>query len=172
MPEIQRTRDLVVFKKGDIYAVSISVGLARDGWLGGQGVHWFDSSRDEMTVESTDGASQGFMLWGSDEDSDEFTAVTRNQPHYRFGIFCFGGWLFSTRTFEQHTYASRLAGPLVPVTYTAQDNLVFSLRGRWTNEDEWALSGDPRAPNDNVVGVVVQPPSNTNSNYLTVQARI
>lgn len=172
MPEIERTRNLVIFKTGDIYAVAISADLASAGWLGGQGMQWFDSTRDEMTVEGTDGAGQGFMLWGSDEDSDEFTAMTRNQPHYRFGVLGFGGWLFSTTTFEKYTWASRQVGPLIPIVYTAQDDLVFSLRGRWTNEDEWTLAGDGRAPNENVMGVVVQPPSIPINNYLTIQARI
>lgn len=172
MPEIDRTRDVVTFKKGDSYAVSVSPALARTGWLGGRGVQWFDAGRDDFVVEASDGAAQGFLMWGSDEVSDKFTAMTRNQPVYEFGVMGFGGWLFSTTTFERYTWASRQVGPLVEVSYQSQDELVFSLRGRWTNEDEWALSGDPRAPNANVVGVVAQPPSTTTNGYLTIQARI
>lgn len=172
MPEIDRTRQVVTFKKGDCYAVSIAPSLARDGWLGGQGVQWFDAGRDDLVVEASDGAAQGFLLWGSDEPSDKFTAMTRNQPAYEFGVLGFGGWLLSTTTFERYTWASRQVGPLVEITYQPQDELVFSLRGRWTKEDEWSLSGDPRAPNENVMGVVVQPPSILTNNYLTIQARI
>lgn len=171
--EILRTRDFVIFKKGDTQVVSISPALARSGWLGGQGVQWVDVGRDDFVVEASDGQVQGFLLWGSDESSDQFTAMTRNQPAYGFGVMGYGGWLFSTTTFERYTYASRVAPPLVEIVYRAQDELVFSLRGRLTNEDEWTLSGDPRAPNDNVMGVVVQAPSAVlTNNYLTVQARI
>ena len=172
MPEIDRTRDMVTFKKGDAYAVSVAPSLARDGWLGGQGVQWVDGGRDDFVVEASDGAAQGFLMWGSDESSDKFTAMTRNQPVYEFSVLGFGGWLFSTITFERYTWASRQVGPLVETVYAPQDELVFSLRGRWTNEDEWTLSGDPRAPNANVAGVVVQPPSSVTDGYLTIQARI
>ncbi len=172
MPEIDRTRDVVVFKKGDCYTVSVAPSLARSGWLGGQGVQWFDSGRDDFVVEETNGEGQGFLLWGSDEPSDKFTAVTRNQPIYEFGVVGFGGWLLSTTTFERYTWASRQVGPLVEIVYQPQDPLVFSLRGRWTKEDEWTFIGDPRAPNENVMGVVVHAPTAFTDNYMTIQARI
>jgi hypothetical protein len=171
MPEIDRTRDLVIFKKGDAYAVTVSPAMAASVWLGGQGVEWVDVGRDEMAVTFTDGRAQAFMLWGSDESSDRYTAMTRQQPHYQYGVVGFGGWVLSTLAFEEFTYASRLAGPLVPIVYTPQDDLLFSLRGRWTIEDEWTLSGDPRAPNTNGVGVVVQAPT-VASGYLTIQVRL
>jgi hypothetical protein len=171
MPEIERTRDLIIFKKGDAYAVTVSPAMAAGTWLGGQGVQWYASGRDEMAVDFTDGRGQAFMLWGSDETSDKFTAMTRQQPTYQYGVVGFGGWVLSTLAFEEYTWASRQVGPLVPITYSPQDNLLFSLRGRWTNEDEWTLSGDPRAPNGNVVGVVVQPPT-VAGGYLTVHVRL
>jgi hypothetical protein len=171
MPEIARTRDLIIFKKGDAYAVTVSPAMAASTWLGGQGVEWFDTGKDEMAVTSTDGRGQAFMLWGSDESSDQYTAMTRQQPHYQYGVVGFGGWVLSTLAYEEYTWASRQVGPLVPIVYSPQDVLVFSLRGRWTNEDEWTLSGDPRAPNSNAVGVVVQAPTSAGG-YLTVQARL
>lgn len=172
MSEIHRTRDVIVFKKGDCYAVAISPVLAQSGWVGGQGAVWFDAGRDEMTVTGSDGAGQGFLLWGSDEDGDRFTAMTGNQPAYRFAVLGFGGWMISTRSFERYTWASRQAGPLVPLIYAAQDEIVFSLRGLFTNEDEWTLDGDPRAPNDNILGVVVQAPSAVTNEYITLQIRV
>lgn len=172
MPEISRTRDFVIFKRGDCYAVSISPSLAQTGWVGGQGVQWFNSGRDELIVEVTDGNPQGWLIWGSNESSDQFTAMTRNQPAYEFGVMGFGGWLFSTIAFERYTYVSRITPPLVEIIYQPQDKLYFSLRGLWTKEDEWTLSGDPRAPNDNLGGVAVQSPSAANNHYLTIQARL
>lgn len=171
MPEIERTRDLVIFKKGDAYAVTVSPAMAATTWLGGQGVQWFDAGRDEMAVDFTDGRGQAFMLWGSDESSDRFTAMTRQQPTYQYGVIGFGGWVLSTLAYEQFTWASRQVGPLVPITYSPQDELLFSLRGRWTNEDEWTLSGDPRAPNTNYMAVTVQPPASAGG-YLTIQVRL
>jgi hypothetical protein len=171
MPEVFRTRDVVVFKKGDANAFTVSENLVTRGWVGGQGVQWFDIGRDELAVDFSDGIPNGFMLWGSDEDSDEYTAITRNQPHYRFGVVGFGGWIFATRTFEVYTYASRLSGPLVPITYSVRDPLYFSLNGLWTNEDEWTLSGDPRAPSQ-LIGTVMQVPSAAINNFLTVQTRL
>lgn len=172
MPEISRTRDVVVLVKGDAYAVTVSPAMAQSGWSGGQGVEWFDSGKDELAVTFSDGAGRGFMLWGSDEDSDKFTALTRQQPTYQFGVVGFGGWVLSTRNFERYTYASRLSPPLVPIVYTAQDKLVFSLRGLLTNEDEWTISGDPRAPNTSYIGSVVQPPTATTNAFLTAQLRL
>lgn len=171
MPEIFRTRDVVVFKKGDANAFTVSERLATLGWVGGQGVQWHATGRDEMAVDVSGGIPNGFMLWGSDEDSDEFTAMTRNQPHYRFGVVGFGGWIFATRTFEVYTYASRQSGPLVPITYGVRDPLYFSLNGLWTNEDEWTASGDARAPAQ-LTGTVMQAPSALTNNFLTVQMRL
>ncbi len=169
MPEQFRTRNCVILYKGDTFTVSINATLATLGWLGGQGVTWAAATKDDFLVAPTDGGPGGFLLWGSDEPSDQYTAQTQNQPLYRFAVMGVGGWIFMTSTYERYTYASRQAGPLVPITYTENDRLMFSLRGYWTNEDEWTLSGDPRAPNENVVGFVVQKPTAVTDQYLTVQ---
>ena len=81
-------------------------------------------------------------------------------------------WLISTTSFEQYTWASRQVGPLVEITYAAQDKLYWSLRGLFTSEDEWTLSGDPRAPNTDFTGYVVQPPSALTEGYITIQTTL
>jgi len=172
MSEIFRTRDCVVFFKGDSYAVTISDAMHQGGWLGGQAAMWTDSSIDEFKVTYSDGLYGGFMLWGSNEPSDQYVSFIQNQTAYNFTVLCLGGWLISTTTFEKYTYASRQAGPLVPITYVAGQRLLFSLRGYWTNEDEWTLSNDPRKPNGFFVGSVVQAPSSLNENYLGIQTAI
>jgi hypothetical protein len=169
-PEQFRTRDCVVLVKGDTYPATVGDALAVTGWLGGQGVRWVASNKDDFLVGPTDGQYGGFLLWGSDESSDQYTAMTRNQPSYRFAVFCTGGWILMTSTYERYTYASRQSGPLVLITYSPNDKLRFSLRGYWTNEDEWTLSGDPRAPNTTIVGFVVQAPAVVTQNYLTLQS--
>ena len=173
MPEQARTRDCIVLVKGDTYPVTISDEMATVGWRGGQGVRWVSSVKDEFKVNISDGLYAGFMLWGSDESSDQFTAMTRNQPFYRFATACAGGWHILTQTFERYTYASRTGGgPLVPITYNASDRLVFSLRGYFTLEDEWTLSGDPRAPNSYYIAFVSQTPSALTSGYMGIQVSI
>jgi len=173
MPEQPRTRDCVVLVKGDTLPVVVGETLALTGWKGGQGVSWENSTKDEFRIAPTDGNPCGFMIWGSDETSDQFTAQTRSQPYYRFATLCFGGWQLSTTTYERHTYASRVGGgPLVPLTYNPSDRLYFSLRGYWTKEDEWTLSSDPRAPNPWVIGYVSQIPSSLTGYYLGVQVAI
>jgi len=173
MPEQARTRDCVVLVKGDTYPVTVSVPMAVSGWRGGQGVRWVASTKDEFLIELSDGYYAGFVLFGSDEDSDQYTAMTRNQPYYKFATACAGGWHILTTTYERHTYASRVgSGPLVPLTYNASDRLVFSLRGYWTKEDEWTLSGDPRAPNSYYLGFVTQTPSTLTSGYMGIQVSI
>lgn len=173
MPEIIRTRDCVVHFKGDAYPVAISPALIASGWSGMQGVMWTDSTEDEFMVTISDGIYGGFLLWGSDETSDMFTGLTGNQIDQGFGIFCAGGWLLSTCTYERYTYASRIGGgPLVPIVYTAGERLVLSIRGLMTNEDEWTLSGDLRAPNVYYMAYVVQVPRENNNYYLVVQTSI
>ncbi len=172
MTEILRTRDCVVFYRGASYGVSITEATALNGWQGGQGFQWADSPQDEFLTELSTGRYGGFSIWGSDEPSDQLVSLVGSQTRYRYIVLCTGNWVFSTRTFETHTYASRQAGPLVPIVYTGSQPLYFSLRGYWTNEDEWTLSGDPRAPNTFSCGTVVQPPNTLNSNYLGIQTTL
>lgn len=173
MTEIFRTRDCVVLFKGDAYSVSLSPSLISQGWSGGQGVMWDDSPLDEFRVTISDGLYGGFLLWGSDESSDQYIAYLRNQLVYGHAVICLGGWLITTSTYERYTYASRIGGgPLVPIVYTEGTRLRFSLRGRWTVEDEWLLSGDPRGSNQFFVGSVTQAPSVDNNYYLGLQTSI
>jgi len=172
MAEIFRTRDCVVHFKGDAYPVAISPTLISNGWSGCQGVRWVDSVEDEFMVTISDGLYGGFLLWGSDEVSDQYTGVTGNQLEQGYGIFCAGGWLLSTSTYEMYTYNSRLAPPLVPITYVVGERLRWSNRGLLTKEDEWTLSGDPRAPNNFFIAYVVQVPRAENNNYIVVQMSI
>lgn len=174
MPEFNPTRDVVVQFKGDSYTVSVDPAMRANGWLGGQGVRWVNSPRDEFLVTYSDGLYGGFMLWGSNESSDQFIAIEEQQPTYGYGTFCAGGWLMQCRAFERYTWASRQVGPLVPITYVVGQRLVFSLRGLFTNEDEWTLSGDPRAPNTYYIASVVDTPrpNARGEFYLTLQTSI
>lgn len=170
--ELFRSRDLIVFFKGATITVAVTEADAVTGWQGGQGFQWVLPAGDELLASVSDGLYGGFALWGSDESADEFTSMTRNQPTYRFVVLGAGGWIIATSSYEKYTYASRQVGPLVPITYAPSDRLVFSLRGRWTKEDEWSLSGDPRAPNTYFIGFVAQKPVPERNDYLTIQVSI
>lgn len=173
MPELPRTRDCIILFRGDTYTVAVDPGLAQSGWRGGQACQWATSTRDEFLVTASDGLYAGFFLWGSDESSDQFTSMARQQPTYKYAVLGAGGWLISTSTYEQYTYASRVGGPpLVPIVYTESDRLLFSLRGYFTNEDEWTLSGDPRAPNSYYIAFVAQAPSVMTQQFMTIQTSI
>jgi len=172
MPEASRNRECVVLFKGDAYPVEIDNTLAATGWPGGQGVLWASNLKDGFFVRQSDGLYSGFLLDGSNESGDQLTGLTRSQPIYKIGTLCAGGWLIMTSTFERYTYASRLVPPLVPITYRESDRLVFSNRGWWTNEDEWTLSGDPRAPNTYYIGFVCQVPTAANGYFMTLQTSI
>jgi len=167
-----RTRDCIVLVKGDTMGVNVTEDLATQGWPGAQGVTWAGSTKDEFLVQRSDGRPAGFLLWGSDEVPDRFTAMTRLQPTYRISVFCFGSWVMLTTTYEKYTYASRIAGPLVPIVYQANDILFMSNRGYLTIEDEWTLSGDPRAPNILWCGHIIQPPSPMTDEFMTVQMSV
>lgn len=176
MTEIVRGRDLILFKKGDHFQVTLDAALCTRGWPGGQGVKWTSSAKDQFRVTFSDGVCSGFLLWGSDETGDKFTAMTGNQPYYRFGVMYSGGCFFSTTSYERYTWASRTGGgPLVPISYAEPDYLYLSLRGLWTKEDEWALSSDPRGPladhpfGCGLVGMVMQAPSELNGNFMGIQ---
>lgn len=169
---IPRTRDCYTLVKGETFTATADGNLSTLGWAGGVGVQWTTSSKDEFMVTLSSGYVSGFLLWGSNESSDQYTAITQNQQFYRFCVVCTGSWLMLTQQYELYTYASRQAGPLVPLVYSPTDHLLFSLRGLWTNEDEWTLSSDPRAPNTNVAGFVAQVPSASTGGYMTIQVAI
>lgn len=169
MGEIYRTRNCIVFYKGDSTTVAVSSAMVDGGWAGGQGVQWTGTTVDDRVVTYAQGLFGGFLVWGSDEPGDDYTAITRQQPHYRYATMFFGGCLISTSSYEQYTYASRLAGgPYVPIVYNPNDVLYFSLRGLWTNEDELTLSSGLAAPCP-AVGYVAQIPRVSNLNFLGIQ---
>jgi hypothetical protein len=124
-------------------------------------------------VDVSDGTYGGFLLWGSDESSDQWTAMTGQQVAYGYGVLCSGGWVIATATYEKYTWTSRQGpGPLVPNVYRVGERLVFSLRGYWTREDEWTLSGDPRAPNTYYIANVIQTPQPYNNYRVQLQTSI
>lgn len=169
MPEIIRTRDCVVFFKGDSQTVIVSSAMVAGGWPGGQGVQWAGSIKDERLVTYSQGLYGGFLVWGSDEDGDRFTGMTRSQPYYRYATMFSGGTLMSTSSYEKYTYASRLGGgPLVPLVYGSNDILYLSRRGLWTKEEEMTPAGDPRAPAF-FCGFVAQIPKPSNNHFLGIQ---
>lgn len=169
MPEILRSRDCVVFFKGDTQTVAVDPAMVSGGWPGGQGVQWVSSASDERVVTYSNGLYGGFLVWGSDEDGDKYTAITRQQPTYRYATMFSGGCLISTSSYERYTYASRTGGgPLVPLVYQAQDILYLSIRGLWTKEDEMTLSGSPFAPAF-FTGFVAQIPKASNRFFLGIQ---
>lgn len=172
MTAIVRDRDVITLVKGTANPVNVDDTMARAGWVGGQAVTWTDSPNDEFLVTFSDGTYGGFLLWGSNEYSDQFIAYQQNQTTYKFATLCSGAWVIATISYEKYTYQSRQAGPLVQNTFTIGQRLTFSLRGLWTPQDEWTLSGDPRAPNTFYVGYVAQVPSALTQNYLTIQTSI
>jgi hypothetical protein len=168
--ELPRSRDCITLVKGQTFPTGLSPGLLSSGWAGGQGVMWIDSPYDVWEVDFSDGTPNGFLLWGSNEVADQYTAYTQNQTTYNFAVLCYGTWVITTSTYEKYTYASRIAGPpYVPITYNPSDRLLFSLRGLFTNEDEWTLSGDPRAPNRFYVGYIIEPPATYNNKFIMLQ---
>jgi hypothetical protein len=175
MADLARDRDVNILFIGDAYPVLLDDAMKAGGWQGGQGVMWAASPTNNFVVTYSTGLYGGFLIWGSNETSDQYTSMTGQQIEYGYGIIGAGGWLITTRTFEQFTYASRTGGgPLVPISYNPGERLLFSLRGRFTKEDEWTLSGDPRAPNGFFVATVVQAPVLTPRGvpFLTVETSI
>ena len=169
MTEILRTRDCIVFFKGDSTTVTVSSAMVDAGWAGGQGVMWSGVTQDDRVVTYSNGLYGGFLVWGSAETGDRFTAMSDQQTAYRYATMFFGGNLISTSTYERYTYASRVGpGPLVPLVYLPNDILYLSLRGIWTKEDELTLSNNPLKPAF-FVGFVAQIPKTLNNNWLGIQ---
>ncbi len=170
--DIIRSRDCVIFIKGDSHSVAVDPAMVAGGWPGGQGVQWTSSTLDEPVVTYSKGLYGGFLIWGSDESADQYVATTRNQLVYSNAVMMAGRAIISTSSYEKYTYASRTgAGPLVPIVYNPHDILYFSLRGLWTNEDELTLSADPLAPAF-FTGFVAQIPKKTNQFFLGIQTSL
>jgi hypothetical protein len=168
MPEIIRSRDCVVFFKGDNQPVIVSQDMINFGWSGGQGVQWVDSTSDERMVTFSSGLYGGFLIWGSDESADQFTAMTKQQLIYRYAVMLSGGCLIATSNYERYTYASRIGGgPYVPLVYGVNDILYLSNRGLWTKENEMNLI-DPTT-SAFFTGFVAQLPKSVNNNFLGIQ---
>ncbi len=169
--DIIRSRDCVVFEKGDAHIVTLDSTMLQGGWPGGQGVQWVDSTLDEFVVSYSGGLYGGFMIWGSDESADQYISSFQTQLVYQTGVMMAGNAVISTSSYERYTYASRIAGPLVPLVYAPKDPLYFSLRGLWTKEDELTLSGSPLAPAF-FTGFTIQPPAPVNQFFLGIQASL
>jgi len=170
--QIFRTREVVVFTKSKTITVAIDSAMAAGGWPGGQGVQWVNSTTDNFTVTYSSGQWGGFLLYGSNESADQYTAMTGQQITYGYAVMVAGRGVISTLAYEQYTYASRHGGgPLVGLTYQPCQLLYFSLRGLWTLEDELALSGSPLAPALST-GVVCQLPKPVNEFFLGVQTTL
>ena len=174
MAEIFRTRDCIVHFKGDTYPVAVDPAMIAAGWRGGQAVMWTDSPLDEFRVTFSNGLYGGFLLWGSDESSDQLTASSGNQLVYGYAILCAGGWVASFANYEKYTWDSRhgIGPPNVPIVYHVGERLVFSNRGLYTNENEWAKVHDPRGDNTYYSGYLIQVPRAENDYYLVVQCSI
>lgn len=170
--DIVRSRDCVVFLKGEAHAVVVSNAMLQGGWAGGQGVQWVDSTLDELVVSYSKGLYGGFLIWGSNESADQYVSTTQSQIVYQRAVMMKGRALLSTSTYERYTYASRIGGgPLVPLVYSPHDLLYFSLRGLWTKEDELTLSGDPLSPAF-FSGFVAQIPKANNQFFLGIQTSL
>ena len=171
MPEVIRARDCIVHFYGDRQTVAVDARMAALGWPGGQGVQWADALADERVVTFSEGLYGGFLVWGSDEVGDQFTAMTRQQPYWRYATMFSGGCLISTTSYEKYTYASRQVGPLVPLVYAPTDPLYFSLRGLWTKENEATISGAAFAPAF-FTGFVAQVPKAATNGYMSIQTSL
>lgn len=170
--EIPKDRDLVVLANDVSFPVMVSDAMVAGGWVGGQAVTWVDSPYDSFVVTYSDGTYGGFLLYGSNEQADLYSAYTDNQVTYKFATCCFGTWIVSTIAYEKYTLQSRLVPPLVSNVFTVGQRLTFSLRGLFTPQDEWTISGDPRAPNNYYIGAIAQAPGPENNYYLMVQTSI
>jgi hypothetical protein len=170
--DLIRGRDCVIFSKGPAHNVAVDQSLISGGWPGGQGAQWVAAATDEPTVTYSSGLFGGFLIWGSDESADQYTASTGNQLVYGHAVLMTGRAVISTSSYERYTYASRTGGgPLVPLVYQPHQLLYFSLRGLWTNEDEMTLSGSALAPAVHT-GWVCQLPKPINEFFLGIQTRL
>lgn len=164
--DIVRSRDCIIFGKGDAYAVAVSPAMLAGGWAGGTGVQWVDAPDDSFMVTYSTGLYGGFLICGSDESADQYVSSTRNQIVYGEAVMMAGNAIISTSSYEKYTYASRIGGgPLVSLVYSPRDPLYFSLRGLWTKEKEFP-------PANFFTGFVAQVPKPINQFFLGIQTSL
>lgn len=169
---IPQTRECVALVTDLALPVMVDDAMASRGWVGGTGVTWAASASDTFFATYSDGTYGGFLLWGSNESSDQYVAYTGNQVTYKYAQACFGTWVISTVAYERYTLASRLVGPLVENAFVVGERLRFSLRGLWTPQDEWTISSDPRGSNGFLIGSIIQAPSEQNNFHLMLQTAL
>lgn len=176
------SRQCAIFHKGDTMPIRISASLAASGWLGGQFVKWIDDGSGQPVVAMADGRYCGFMPFGSSEPSDQYTAMTNQNPLYKYVVMFFGGNYAATTTNERYTYTSRHGGgPLVPLVYNSQDFLYVSENGKLTNQDESNPLVNPGGlfPDGSPIlvpflqfGICAVPPSAATKDYLHMQTNV
>jgi hypothetical protein len=172
--DIVRSRDCVLFGKGDSHPVTVDEAMLLGGWAGGQGVMWVDSTHPEPVMSYSNGLYGGFLLWGSDESADQYVSTTRAQlVHPSSVVMMAGNAILSTSTYERYTYLSRISGgSLVPLVYACKDPLYFSRRGLWTIENEAELGTPLPFGSAFFTGFVLQPPAPVNQFFLGIQASL
>jgi len=172
-------RDLVILHKGDTIPVKISDALAASGWAGGQFCRWIDDGSGDLTVALADGRYCGFMPFGSSESGDQYTAMTNQNPTYKYVVMFFGGNVVYTKTYETYGYLARHGlGPLTPIVYIPNQSLYISENGKITNEDEsdFAIFPPHTFPDGSPIlvrfvffGVCAVPPQTSTKFYLATQ---
>ena len=181
LPEL--ARDLVLMVKGDSFTVQIANGFDAEGWPGGQFVKYTTPVGGFPTVTKADGRYCGFMIFGSNEQADQFTSMTQQNVVYSYATLQFGGNVFYTRTYEEFGYLARNGlGPMVPLVYTPNQFLYISENGKITNENEsdQALfpphnfpDGTPVPDNSFIAfGLCFAPPQPATNFYIGCQSNI
>jgi len=178
LPEL--SRDLVILYKGDTITAQVRDDMAAAGWAGGQFGRWVVDASGFPTLALADGRYCGFFLFGSSEAGDQYTAMTEQNPHYKYVVLGFGGNVFYTRTFEQYGYLARHGlGPMVPLSYEPQQILYVSENGKITpeNESDLATYGIHNFPDGTPVpdmsftffGICAVPPMAKTNQYMCIQ---
>lgn len=181
LPEL--ARDLVLMVKGDSMTVQVSDELDAEGWAGGIFAKYTTPVGGFPTVTRADGRYCGFFIFGSDEQADQFTAMTRQNVVYSYVTLQFGGNVAYTRTFEEYGYLARNGlGPMVPLVYTPNQLLYISENGKVTNENESDLGvfGPHNFPDGTPVpdlsfvafGLCFCPPMAVTNFYIGIQTNI
>lgn len=181
LPEL--ARDLVLMVKGDSMTVQVAQSLVDSGWDGGMFAKYTFPVGGFPTIEKADGRYCGFFIFGSNEQADQFTAMTQQNTTYSYVVLQFGGNVAYTRTFEEYGYLARHGlGPNVPLVYTPNQLLYISENGQVTNENESDLGvypphnfpdGTP-VPNLSFIafGLCFCPPQTVTNFYIGIQTNI